>query len=161
MESVREPRPEDLDSIVNLEHQLSPPKEGQNASRENLNEILSGMLEDKNYSLCVFDIDGKIVGSARLLVEFNLSHGGRMKGHIENVVTDNNFRGKGIGKKMIEYLIEKGREKDCYKVILECKPDEELEKIIIDRKTDKSSNVVFYEKCGMRKTGEIEMRIDL
>ena len=38
---------------------------------------------------------------------------------VENVVTDKDHRGHGLGKKIMEMAIAFARERDCYKVILE------------------------------------------
>ena len=59
-------------------------------------------------------------------------------GHIEDVVTDKNYRNMGYGKIIVERLVRIALdEKICYKVVLNCK--EELDS--------------FYTKCGMTKTG--------
>lgn len=38
---------------------------------------------------------------------------------VENVVTDKDYRGQGLGRKVMERAIEFARQKNCYKVILE------------------------------------------
>ena len=73
-----------------------------------------------------------MVAIATLLIENKLIHNGSKVAHIEDVVVDKKFLGKGYGKKMIEFLTEKAKNQGCYKVILNC--DEEV--------------VAFYEKCG-------------
>ena len=55
-------------------------------------------------------------------------------GHIEDVVISENCRGKGFGKKLINFLVEKGNEEGCYKIIL-CS-------------SLKNSN--FYRKCDFK-----------
>lgn len=87
---------------------------------------------------------GAIVGTASLLVEPKFVRGGSFVGHVEDVVTDPSFRGKGIGHMLLDSLIEEARARDCYKVILDCN----------------DSNVPFYEKKGFRKC-ENQMRLDI
>ena len=100
-------------------------------------------MDDENYFLCVFEDEGRVLGTALLLVQMNISQGGRPYSHIENVVVDKECRGKGAGKKMMDYLVEKARELDCYKILLNCGKD----------------NIAFYEKCGFFDSGEVEMRL--
>ena len=45
----------------------------------------------------------------------------------------------------MKYLAEVGAQANCYKIILNCS----------------EGNSEFYQKCGFRKTGELEMRLDI
>ena len=86
-------------------------------------------------NIYVLKIDGKIVSSAKLLIEKKLY---QSVGHIEDVVTHSMYRNKGLGKYLIKHLIDIGINKEgCYKVILSCK----------DELCD------FYTKCGLERTG--------
>jgi|TARA_B100000530_G_scaffold315828_1_gene245696 GNAT superfamily N-acetyltransferase len=61
---------------------------------------------------------------------------------IEDVVVDKNERGKGIGKLLIEHLINFSKSKSCDKIIL----------------NSKESNIPFYNKLGFVQN-EIQMII--
>lgn len=74
----------------------------------------------------------KIVGTGSLLVEKKFIHKLSSVGHIEDIVIDSSVRGFGLGKQLIDHLVNLAKEKGCYKVILNC--------------SDK--NIKFYEKCG-------------
>jgi len=144
---IRRAKQEDLQNLLNLLNllnQLSPPQQDQNINLEALNQILLKIIQDNNYYLCIFESNNKIIGTGTLLIQMNLSYQGRPYSHIENVVVDKEQRGKGIGKKIINHLIEIARQRNCYKVILNCE----------------KHNTAFYEKSGMKETGEVEMRID-
>lgn len=142
---IREAKLEDLDKLLQLLYQLSQPSEDEkNADTQKLRRVLNKIIEDENYYICIFEYDGELFGTGMLLVQLNLSHKGKPFGHIENVVMDEKHRKKGIGLKIIEYLIEKAKEKNCYKVILNCK----------------KNNIPFYEKTGLKENGEVEMRLD-
>ena len=144
-EELREVRNEDLHNLLHLLHQLSgPSEEDKNVDQAKLEAAMKKMVEDENHCLYVLEQDGKLLGTGMLLVQLNLSHGGKPYGHIENIVVDSECRKQGIGKSIVMHLIEKARERNCYKVILNCKME----------------NMPFYVRCGMRK-GEIEMRLDL
>jgi len=75
--------------------------------------------------------DEQVIGSGTLLLEHKIIHNYGKVGHIEDIVIDNNTRGQGLGKKLINYLISKAKIHNCYKVILGC--DDNM--------------VEFYKKC--------------
>jgi len=82
----------------------------------------------------------QIVATATLLVERKFIHEAGFAAHIEDVVSDESVRGKGLGKKIIEALILLAEQCGCYKVILDCE----------------EHNIAFYEKCGFTLK-EVEM----
>lgn len=81
-----------------------------------------------------------LAATATLLVERKLIRGGASAGHIEDVVVDAQFRGAGLGRRMIDALTDEACRRGCYKVILDCA----------------ESNVPFYERCGYA-TKELQM----
>jgi len=58
-------------------------------------------------------------------------------GHIEDIVVNKSHRGKGIGKAIVQKLIDIGKEKGCYKTVINCK--KEL--------------LPFYQKTNLKRTG--------
>ena len=64
----------------------------------------------------------------------------RKSGIIEDVVVEENQRGKGIGKLLVKNLIEKAKKNNCDKIIL----------------SSSEKNLKFYEKLGFQKN-EFEM----
>jgi len=82
----------------------------------------------------------KIIGTATLLVEKKFIRGAGKSGHIEDVVVDSSYRGKNLGKRVIDQLVHLAKSIGCYKVILDCS----------------EKNVSFYEKCGFTKK-EVQM----
>lgn len=141
---VREVKIEDLDDVLSLLYQLSPSKENESPKEGDLEDILKSIIESEDQKLYVLEDDGKVVGTATLLVQRNLSHGGRPYGHIENVVIDSEHREEDLGKEIVSRAIEKAKERGCYKAVLSCERD----------------LVPFYEKCGLQKTNEVQMRTD-
>src|ERR687891_1503289 len=105
--------------------------------------------EIKSYPLykifvAVKNDDGQIIGSITILIEQKFIHDGGRAGHIEDVVTRREYEGIGVGSALVSAALEFAREKNCYKVILDCS----------------EKNVRFYEKIGFRRN-EISMRYDL
>lgn len=99
---------------------------------------------NNNHQIYVYLIDNKIVGMVTLLIERKLIHSGRYVAHIEDLVTDVYYRGKGIAKALINHLIYISKGNNCYKIILDCKTE------LID----------FYSKLGFNVSSN-QMRLDL
>jgi len=106
-------------------------------------EFMKNLLEIKNMGyiyLCYYtNTENKIciIGSGTIIFEPKIIRNGKYVGHIEDIVVDNNFRSMGISKKIIDQLIHLAKEKNCYKIILDCK----------DNLCD------FYEKNGFERHG--------
>ncbi|EUB59304.1 putative glucosamine 6-phosphate N-acetyltransferase [Echinococcus granulosus] len=77
----------------------------------------------------------KLIGCATLLVELKMIHNRSKRGHIEDVVIDEAYRSKGLGKLLVSVLIEVGRSQGCYKISLDCNSDK----------------VAFYERNGFKQ----------
>ena len=87
------------------------------------NEILKKIKQNPNHIIYVAIDNKKIVGSTTLLIEQKFIHDGGLVGHIEDVVVRKDYEGKGIGIKLVTSLLERAKEKNCYKTILDCKDD--------------------------------------
>lgn len=71
----------------------------------------------------------KIVASGTLIIEPKIIHGCKNVGHIEDVVVKKNYRGFNISQDILDLLKIEAREKNCYKVILDC--NKELQRVYI------------------------------
>ena len=100
-------------------------------------KIFEEIIYDKNHYIFVYEIDAKIVGMATIFIEQKFIHFGSCVGHIEDVVVASKYRNLNIGKKLIFKCIEISKERNCYKVILDC-----------DKK-----HIGFYEKVGFTNFG--------
>jgi len=98
------------------------------------NEILKKIKQNPNHIIYVAIDNKKIVGSTTLLIEQKFIHDGGLVGHIEDVVVRKDYEGKGIGIKLVMSMLERAKEKNCYKTILDCKDDVKQ----------------FYEKIGFK-----------
>jgi glucosamine-phosphate N-acetyltransferase len=86
----------------------------------------------------------KVIGTASVLIENKFIHKLSSVAHIEDVVVDLKYRGKGLGNLLIEHCIEHAKSEGCYKTILNCG----------------NKNIKFYEKCGF-KAKNVEMSLYL
>jgi len=87
----------------------------------------------------VVEINNKVIGYASLHVIDKIN---RRSCLIEDVVIHKNYRSKGIGRDLINHLINFSKNKKCDKIIL----------------NSSESNVIFYEKLGFEKN-EVQMII--
>ena len=99
------------------------------------NEILKKIKQNPNHIIYVAIDNKKIVGSTTLLIEQKFIHDGGLVGHIEDVVVRKEYEGKGIGIKLVMSMLERAKEKNCYKTILDCKDDIKQ----------------FYERIGFKR----------
>jgi GNAT superfamily N-acetyltransferase len=62
--------------------------------------------------------DGEVVGTLQLSFIPNMTFGGGTRAQIEGVRVDRSARGTGIGRRMVEWAIERAREQGCHLVQL-------------------------------------------
>lgn len=88
--------------------------------------------------------DSLLAATASLVVEPKFIHGGKRVGHLEEVVVDRDYRGEGLGERIVRYVAHEAITRlGCYKVILNCVED----------------NIGFYQKTGFR-LDTVGMRLD-
>jgi predicted GNAT family N-acyltransferase len=64
-----------------------------------------------------------IVGTGTLIICPKFIHNNQNCGYIEDVVIDKNNRKQNLGSLLMETLIKEAKQNNCYKVILNCKPE--------------------------------------
>jgi len=103
-------------------------------NKETAEKIFDKLNSNPDYIIAVAVLDGKVVGSTTLLIETKFIHNGGKVGHIEDVVVDKKYQRKGMGEKIIKYLLKVAKDNGCYKTILDCSDDVKP----------------FYEKLGFK-----------
>ena len=129
---IRELKEEDL--FNGFLTSLDSLRKASNITKEKARDIFNKINSNDDHVIAVAEHDGKIVGSATLLIETKFIHNGGCVGHIEDVVVDRDFQGKKIGQKIIEFLLNYSKNRGCYKTILDC--DDTVKP--------------FYEKLGFK-----------
>ena len=84
-------------------------------------DLLAEMLGGRNRLVCAWQ-DGQMVGMGCLCIFASPSG---LHAHIEDVVVDENQRGKGTGEQIVLALIEAAREQGLHGVSLTCNPRRE------------------------------------
>lgn len=115
---LRELNENDLESLIKLYEQL----DGANSdfTAEDARKIWQQEIEG-NKKIKYFGVveNGKVISTCYCLIIPNLTRLGSSIAFVENVVTDSEYRGQGLGRKVMEMAIEFARENNCYKVILQ------------------------------------------
>lgn len=130
---IREITDKDFDGLMTLYMQLHdnpfPEKD------ERVMSVWNSILDDKNHHIIVAEEDGKIVSSCVCVIIPNLTRGQRPYAFIENVVTDKEFRKRGIATACLNYAKEIALRENCYKMMLLTGSKEK-------------STLDFYERAG-------------
>lgn len=109
-------------------------RQASNIDKKTAEKIFDKINANPDQIVAVAVVEGKIVGSTTLLIETKFIHNGGKVGHIEDVVVDKKYQRKGIGEKIVMYLLRYAKDQGCYKTILDC--------------TDEVKP--FYEKLGFK-----------
>lgn len=113
---IREIENGDFDGLMELYTQLhdNPIPEKTTEITEKWNAILN----DKNHHIIVAEEDGRIVSSCVCVIIPNLTHEQRPYAFVENVVTDEAYRKRGLATACLEYAKEIAISENCYKMML-------------------------------------------
>ena len=113
---LREAVKEDLYELLNLYlflHEKNIPE-----NSEHLENTWKTIIEDINHHIVVKEINGKIVSSCVCVIVPNLTRNIRPYALIENVVTNEGYRGKGYATECLNYAKETAIKNNCYKMML-------------------------------------------
>jgi len=101
--------------------------------REDISEPINGNYiqafreidSDPNNELIVAELDGRVVGTLQLTFTPSLSYRGGKRSTVESVRVDSALRGKGIGREMMLWAIERAKENGCISMQLTSHNDRE------------------------------------
>jgi len=109
---------EDIPGILALYKQLYE----SSASFDNFNTEENKAWDNiENYNIKYFlaKDNNVIIGSCYICIIPNLAFNGKSIGFIEHVIIDENYRRKGVGRKLMEMAIKYAKDNNCYKVVLQ------------------------------------------
>jgi GNAT superfamily N-acetyltransferase len=109
---------DDLPGLLRLYRQLSEDPAAVPADPIKARSVMETIAEQPGRQVLVAEADGKIVGTADLLIVPNLTHGGAPWAAIENVVVDEVARRHGVGHALVAELVRRCTEAGCYKMQL-------------------------------------------
>jgi len=128
-----------VEAFGRLLPQLSPSAEIPNRN------YLENMIHSGTTTLFLAEEEGSIIGTLSLVI-YDIPTG--KKAWIEDVVTDESARGKGIGHSLVEAALDYAREQG-------------LKKIDLTSSNDRASAHALYEKAGFEKRNTSVFRIEL
>lgn len=113
--SFRKIKKSDLNDVFVLLNQLKKI----DISDLNLDHSWDKFIQNNSSNSIVGILDNKIIAYGSIIIENKIR--GEVAGHIEDIVVDAEVRGKMIGVKLINELIEIGKKNNCYRITLFCK----------------------------------------
>lgn len=144
---VRHAARDDLSRIIELYRQLNPqdPELTDKTAQATFNEIL----DNRWLHMFVLEDKGRIESTCYLSITPNLTRSARPFGVIENVITDEQRRGQGYGKRVVTHVLDVAWAMNCYKVMLMTGSHRE-------------ATHAFYRSCGFsadEKRGYVARRV--
>ena len=113
---IRAATEENLQAILDLHLEIED--DSRVLSIEKARSIFARMQSYPDYKIYVVMLGGSIVGTFALLIMDNLAHMGAPSGVLEDVVVHRDWRGKGVGKQMVQFAMDRCGERGCYKLAL-------------------------------------------
>lgn len=109
-------------------------------------EFKKDILRDSYAVKITVEENGTIVGWGFLYVIHNDRHP-EPYGLIENIYVEQEFRGQGIGSRLLRDLVQEGKDRGCYKLVMQSRHG-------------KPEVHALYERTGFRNHG-VNFRMDL
>ena len=113
---IRELTSVDLWGLMELYTQLNNNPVPEDSER--LRKLWDTVMSDRNHHIIGAEVDGRIVSSCVCVIVPNLTHGQRPYALIENVVTHEDHRGRGLATACLDYAKKLAACENCYKMML-------------------------------------------
>ena len=113
---VREITENDYNGLMTLYMQLHDNQMPEQT--EDLKALWKRILNDKDHHIIVAEEQGKIVSSCVCVIIPNLTHNQRSYAFVENVITDVEYRQRGLATACLNYAKEIAVKENCYKLML-------------------------------------------
>jgi GNAT superfamily N-acetyltransferase len=142
MLQIRPCSTEDFDGVLELLKQLWPEKPLDPASLRTVYEKVLNC--DLQRYICAAD-GGRIIGFGSLSWKNNLWQEGYL-GHVDDLVVDSDYRGRGVGTELLEHLIVIAKERGCRRIELDSgfhRPDAHR----------------YYERHGFENRGHVFSKV--
>jgi len=128
--TIRPPIPEDAEAIARLSNQLGYP-----STEEESAQRLCEVVRQSSHAVYVAECDGRLIGWVHVYVNHSLL--ADMPAEVAGLVVDENHRGRGLGRVLMEQVERWAKEQGCCSVRLRSN-------------VLRSRAHVFYERLGYR-----------
>ncbi len=136
--SIRTLQQRDLAELVHIYSFLHPEDPALDPESSAVADLWSRILSNPGYIYLGLFMDDRLASTCTITIISNLTRGLRPYALIENVVTDPDYRRKGLGTAILREALRLSWEKGCYKVMLET-----------SRQTPETLR--FYENAGFQR----------
>ena len=117
--TIRESNYDDIPSLLELLYELGRPKPQKDNELETFTKLLKNYMNEDDKKILVAQIENsKIVGMISMIFLSRLNQN-TLEMYVPELIVLPNYHSKGIGKKLINFLIELGKEKKCHRMRLE------------------------------------------
>jgi ribosomal protein S18 acetylase RimI-like enzyme len=147
---IRRAAPEDLPAIVRMlaDDELGSQRErSEEPLPQSYYEAFEQINNDPHHELVVAESGGRVIGTLHLIFLPSISHQGGLRAQVESVRVAKECRNLGIGRKMMEWTIERARKRGARFIQLTSH---------LSRKDAHR----FYERLGF-KGSHLGMKLDL
>ena len=134
---IREAVSSDLQALLKLYlflHEKSIPSD-----TEHLTNTWNSIINNSNHHIIINEINGEIVSSCVCVIIPNLTRNVRPYAFIENMVTHEDYRYRGLAKECLKYAKDIAIKNNCYKMML-----------LTGSKDENTLN--FYKSAGYNST---------
>ena len=117
--TIRESTYDDIPSLLELLDELGRPKPQKDNELEKFTALLKNYMQEDDKKILVAQIDNsKIIGMISMVFLSRLNQN-TSEMYVPELIVSQNYHSKGIGKKLINFSIEIGKEKKCHRIRLE------------------------------------------
>jgi GNAT superfamily N-acetyltransferase len=116
---VREARRADLPAVIALLHQdMIRERDETHVPPEAYADAFAEITADPHQQLLVGEVHGEVVATAQVTWVRHLSYVGGLMCHVESVRVRSDLRGRGLGRALVEHVVELARERGAVRVEL-------------------------------------------
>ena len=117
--TIRESTYDDIPSLLELLYELGRPKPQKDNEFKKFTALLKNYIQEDDKKILVAQIENsKIIGMISMVFLSRLNQN-TFEMYVPELIVSQNYRSKGIGKKLINFSIELGKEKKCHRIRLE------------------------------------------
>ena len=117
--TIRESTYDDIPSLLELLYELGRPKPQKDDELETFTKLLKTYMQEDNKKILVAEIENsKIVGMMSIVFLSRLNQN-TLEMYVPELIVSRNYHSNGIGKKLINFSIDIGKEKKCHRMRLE------------------------------------------
>lgn len=92
------------------------------------------------YKVYIVEENKKVIGTCSLIIFDNLGHKGAKVAIAESMIISPEYRGRGVGSQLMQFVMGKAQEENCYKLMLSS-----------NKKRVRAHR--FYEQLGFQQHG--------